>query len=71
LPLAGGGRSFGIGQSPAPGKVVADTLLSHGIRVSDGVIYGGPSGVRINLACPEATMKEGLRRIAEGLEIIL
>ena len=53
------------------GKVVADTLLEHGVRVSDGAIYGGPSGVRINLACPEATMKEGLRRIAEGLSTIV
>ena len=71
LPLARGGRSFGIGQSPASGKVVADTLLSHGLRVSDGAIYGGPSGVRINLACPESTMKKGLRRIAEGLDTLL
>ena len=53
------------------GKVVADTLLEHGVRVSDGAIYGGPSGVRINLACPEATMKEGLRRIAEGLDQLI
>ena len=71
LPLAGGGRSFGIGQSPAPGKIVADALLQHGVRVSDGAIYGGPSGVRLNLACPEATMKKGLRRIAEGLDTLL
>ena len=71
LPLAGGGRSFGIGQSPAPGKIVADLLLQHGVRVSDGAIYGGPSGVRVNLAGPASTIKEGLRRITEGLSTLL
>ena len=53
------------------GKVFAELLLEHGVRVSDGAIYGGPSGVRLNLACPEATMKKGLRRIAEGLDTLL
>ena len=51
---------------------IADYLLKHHkVRVSDGAIYGGPTGCRINLACPEATMKEGLRRIAEGLSELL
>ena len=50
------------------GAIVADYLQKcHHVRISDGAIYGGPGGCRINLACPEATMKEGLRRIAEGL----
>ena len=50
------------------GRTVAGHLLEkQGVRINDGAIYGGPSGCRINLACPETTMKEGLRRIAEGL----
>ena len=53
------------------GKIVAEHILKHGVRINDGAIYGGPSGVRINLACPEATMKEGLRRIAEGLSELI
>ena len=53
------------------GKIVAEHILKHGVRINDGDIYGEPSGVRINLACPEATMKEGLRRIAEGLSELI
>ncbi len=53
------------------GKEISDLLLQHGVRVSDGAIYGGPEGIRLNLACPEATMKKGLRRIAEGLSRII
>lgn len=54
------------------GKTVADYLLKHNrVRINDGAIYGGPSCVRINLACPSDTMQEGLRRITEGLSEIL
>ncbi|MCR5519585.1 MAG: pyridoxal phosphate-dependent aminotransferase [Bacteroidales bacterium] len=54
------------------GKVVADYLLENQrVRINDGAMYGGTSCCRINLACPEATMKEGLRRIAEGLRNLL
>ena len=54
------------------GKVVADYLLENQrVRINDGAMYGGASCCRINLACPEATMKEGLRRIAEGLRNLL
>lgn len=59
------------GLGPEAGKTVADALLAHGVRVSDGAIYGGPEGIRLNLACPEATMKKGLQRIAEGLSRII
>ena len=65
------GRSEDGDVSPA-GKLVADFLLKNNrVRINDGAIYGGPEGCRINLACPEATMKEGLRRIAEGLSELL
>ena len=64
--------SAGEGFAGHEGKMVAEYLLKNNrVRINDGAIYGGPSGCRINLACPEATMKEGLRRIAEGLSSIL
>lgn len=63
LPLADGEKA---------GKLVTDYLLEKKrVRINDGAIYGDPDGVRINLACPAATMKEGLRRIAEGLSELL
>ena len=64
--------SEGEGFAGQEGKAVAEHLLkNNGVRVNDGAIYGGASCCRINLACPEATMKEGLRRIAAGLSTIL
>ena len=57
---------------PPTGKAIADRLLAaNRVRISDGAIYGVPTGCRINLACPATTMKEGLRRITEGLSQIL
>ena len=54
------------------GRTIAGELLEkHKVRINDGAIYGGPSACRVNLACPHSTMKEGLRRIAEGLDEIL
>lgn len=54
------------------GKTVSEYLLANNkVRINDGAMYGGPGCCRINLACPEATMKEGLRRIAEGLHNLL
>ncbi len=54
------------------GKTVSEYLLANNkVRINDGEMYGGPGCCRINLACPEATMKEGLRRIAEGLHNLL
>ena len=64
--------SEGEGFAGQEGKAVAEYLLkNNGVRINDGAIYGGPEGCRINLACPEATMKEGLRRIAEGLDSLI
>lgn len=68
----GGQRPFPATTPISAGKLIADYLLKNNrVRINDGAIYGGPEGCRINLACPEATMKEGLRRIAEGLSTIL
>ncbi|MBR4821791.1 MAG: pyridoxal phosphate-dependent aminotransferase [Bacteroidales bacterium] len=54
---------------PDAGKTVSEYLLKNNkVRINGGAMYGGAECCRINLACPEATMKKGLRRIAEGLE---
>lgn len=48
------------------GRIVAEYLLDKcHVRISDGTIYGDPRCCRMNLACPEATMREALRRISE------
>jgi len=68
----GGQRPFPATTPIPAGKLIADYLLKNNrVRINDGAIYGGPEGCRINLACPEATMKEGLRRIAEGLDLLI
>jgi cystathionine beta-lyase len=51
-------------------SVLVEHLLSHyGVWLNDGEMYGerDRSFVRINLACPRATLAEGLRRMAEGI----
>ena len=51
--------------SEIAGRIVAEHLLEKArVRISDGSIYGDPRCCRMNLACPEATMREALRRIA-------
>ena len=55
--------------------VVADKLLHDGhVLVSAGTTYGQKDGrdfIRINIACPQSTLKEGLRRIAGTLKSLL
>lgn len=49
---------------------ICDYLERHGkVRLSPGSIYGkgGENFIRLNLACPEETLMEGLRRISEAL----
>ncbi len=50
-------------------KQIVERLYAHGVWLNDGEMYGDPLNrfVRINLACPRATLAEGLRRMAEGL----
>lgn len=57
-----------------PSDELAGRLLHDGrVMVSAGTIYGQKDGrdyIRLNIACPRATMKEGLRRIAETLRTL-
>lgn len=40
----------------------------HGLGLSDGRFFGHDGYIRINLGCPEVTMKEGLRRLKLGYD---
>ena len=42
-------------------------LLNHKVWVSPGCMYAQEHYIRINMACPRATLLEGLNRIKEGL----
>lgn len=53
-----------------PSAVLVERLLcKHGVWLNSGEIYGEQQRpfVRINLACPRATLAEGLRRMAQGI----
>lgn len=58
-------RSLGLGSKEIE-KVLVDRFNVH---VNAGSMYGeaGEGYIRINLACPEATLEEGLSRICAGL----
>ena len=51
-------------------KELVEKLYAHGVWLNDGEMYGDPLNrfVRINLACPQATLAEGLRRMVKGLK---
>lgn len=58
-------RSLGLGS-----KEIEKTLVDgFNVHVNAGSMYGeaGDGYIRINLACPEATLEEGLSRICAGL----
>jgi cystathionine beta-lyase len=38
--------------------------LAHGLGLSDGRDFGAPGWLRLNFACPRATLDEALRRLA-------
>lgn len=50
-------------------QLVDHLLNRHGVWLNEGEMYGEMQRpfVRINLACPQATLAEGLRRMAEGV----
>ncbi|MBO5626119.1 MAG: pyridoxal phosphate-dependent aminotransferase [Prevotella sp.] len=53
-----------------PSAVLVERLFNeYGVWLNDGEMYGEKERpfVRINLACPRATLAEGLRRMAEGI----
>ena len=58
-----------------PSDVIADRLLRDGrVMVSAGTMYGEKNGrdyIRLNIACPRATLEEGLRRIAATLKSLV
>ena len=49
---------------------LSEHLRSHGLALSTGTIYGpeAEGWQRLNIACPRATLMEGLKRLKEGLE---
>lgn len=55
-----------------PSDELAGSLLRDGhVMVSAGTTYGQKDGrdyIRLNIACPRSTMREGLRRIVETLK---
>lgn len=55
-----------------PSDELAGRLLRDGhVMVSAGTTYGQKDGrdyIRLNIACPRSTMREGLRRIVETLK---
>ena len=51
---------------------IQDHLLEHQkLWINAGDMYGGPSCMRINLACPRATMKKALDLYVQGLNELL
>lgn len=56
----------------AGGEAVEEYLLQHHrVWVNAGDMYGDPSFIRVNLACPSSVAAEGLRRIVAGLRELL
>ncbi|MBR3483271.1 MAG: hypothetical protein IKH42_01215, partial [Lachnospiraceae bacterium] len=55
-----------------PAELCASDVLRRktGLFLSDGVIYGGNGGkfLRMNLACPRATVLEGLDRLKQAVK---
>lgn len=61
-----------FGPAGLDGKQIQDHLLEREkLWINAGEIYGGPSGMRINLACPRATLQRGLDLFAKGLHELL
>ena len=55
---------FGI-----PSTELEEQILEHtGVWVNSGSMYGKDGFIRINIACPRATLEEGLRRICNYLK---
>jgi len=53
-------------------SVIAEKLLEKaGVRINPGAMYGpgGEHFIRINMACPRATLAEGLERVRQGIMI--
>ncbi len=54
-----------------PSEELEEEILSHtGVRVNSGLMYGKDGFIRINIACPRATLEEGLRRLCAYLKCL-
>lgn len=58
---------FEGGKVSSSDDVEEHLLHNHRIWINAGSMYGDDRFIRINLACPPATMREGLRRLVTGL----
>ena len=57
-------RRLGLGAE----AIEEELLREEDVWVNAGTMYGTEGFIRINLACPRATLREGLDRVARGLE---
>ncbi len=54
-----------------PSEELEEKILEHtGVWVNCGTMYGREGFIRINIACPRATLQEGLQRICEYLKCL-
>lgn len=54
-----------------PSEELEEQILEHtGVWVNCGTMYGREGFIRINIACPRATLQEGLQRICEYLKCL-
>lgn len=63
-----------IRKSGLSADALTEKLLHEGkVQVNSGVMYGETDGegyIRINIACPKATLEEGIKRIVKTLKAI-
>lgn len=52
------------------GEIAAHIRRETGLYLSAGTAFGGPRDIylRLNIACPRATLRDGLRRLKQGLD---
>lgn len=56
-------RAFGMGADELSKKLIDEA----GVWVNSGIMYGAEGYIRLNIACPRATLEEGLERICDAL----
>lgn len=61
-----------IRKSGLSADALTEKLLHEGkVQVNSGVMYGETDGegyIRINIACPKATLEEGIKTYCENIE---
>lgn len=55
---------------PTP-EIKNSLIRNEKVWINDGVMYGGPQFMRINLACPKPLLVEGVERMTKGLRRLL